>query len=77
VKIELEEVVQLPQLNATADLGVVTLRADPTGDGTLFTSDQNGVIYRIQNGKAAIFFDMRTLPLEGDRERLATPRTSQ
>jgi hypothetical protein len=47
--------VQLPQLNATADLGIVTLRADPAGDGTLLASDQNGVIYRIKNGKAAIF----------------------
>jgi len=60
VKIELEEVVQLPRLNATADLGVVTLRAGPSGDGTLFTSDQNGVIYRIKDGKAAMFLDMRT-----------------
>ena len=59
MKIELEDVVQLPQLNKTTDLGVVTLRAHPSGDGTLFASDQNGIIYRIRDGKAATFLDVR------------------
>ena len=59
LKIELEEVVQLPRLNNSTDLGVVTLRAFPSGDGTLFASDQNGVIYRIRDGKAVIFLDVR------------------
>jgi len=57
--IELEDIVQLPQLGTSTDLGVVTLRAHPSGDGTLFASDQNGVIYRIREGKATIFLDAR------------------
>lgn len=59
LKIELEEVVQLPLLGESTDLGVVTLRAHPSGDGTLFASDQHGVIYRIRDGKAEIFLDVR------------------
>lgn len=59
LKIELEDVIQLPHLGSSTDLGVVTLRAFPPGDGTLFASDQNGIIYRIRNGKATIFLDMR------------------
>lgn len=59
LKIELEDVVQLPRLNNSTELGVVTLRAHPLGDGTLFASDQNGVIYRIRDGKAEIFLDVR------------------
>lgn len=59
LKIELEDVIQLPLIGSSTDLGVVTLRAFPSGDGTLFASDQNGIIYRINNGKATIFLDMR------------------
>ena len=60
IKIEMEEVVQLPRIKDTSpDLGIVTLRPHPSGDGTLFVSDQNGVIYRISNKKAAIFLDVR------------------
>lgn len=60
LKIELEEVVQIPRLkDASPDLGIVTLRAHPSGDGTLFASDQNGIIYKIINGKAGIFLDVR------------------
>jgi glucose/arabinose dehydrogenase/mono/diheme cytochrome c family protein len=59
ISIELEEVIQLPQLGTSTDLGVVTLRAHPSADGTLFASDQNGIIYRINNGKAGIFLNIR------------------
>jgi len=59
LKIEMEEVVQLPLLGESTDLGVVTLRAHPSGDGTLFASDQHGVIYRIKDGNAEIFLDVR------------------
>lgn len=59
LNVELEEIVQLPQLGNSTDLGVVTLRAHPSGDGTLFASDQNGVIYRISEGKATVFLDVR------------------
>lgn len=58
--IELEEIVQLPRIKDTSpDLGVVTLRAHPSGNGTLFASDQNGIIYKIREGKANIFLDVR------------------
>ncbi len=45
------------------DKGAATLRADPSGDGTIFISDQVGVIYRIENGKADTFLNVRsTIP---------------
>jgi glucose/arabinose dehydrogenase/mono/diheme cytochrome c family protein len=59
VKIELQEGVQLPLLGESTDLGVVTLRAHPSGDGTVFASDQHGVIYRIKDGRAEKFLDLR------------------
>ncbi|CAN5192247.1 hypothetical protein BH23BAC1_BH23BAC1_38900 [soil metagenome] len=59
IKIELEEVVQLPRIGSSSDLGVVTLRAHPSSDGTLLASDQHGVIYRIKEGKAAVYLDVR------------------
>ena len=57
--IELEEIVQLPLIDTTAYLGVVTLRTHPSGDGTLFASDQNGVIYKINEGKSSVYLDIR------------------
>ena len=60
LKIELQEVVQIPRIKDTSpDLGIVTLRAHPSGDGTIFVSDQNGVIYKVSKGKADIFLDVR------------------
>ena len=60
LKIELEEVVQIPRIKDTSpDLGIVTLRAHPSGNGTIFVSDQNGVIYQVSKGKADIFLDVR------------------
>jgi len=62
LKIELEDVIQIPRIiDSFPDLGIVTLRAHPSGNGILFASDQNGVIYRIHNGKENIFLDMRKL----------------
>lgn len=58
--VELEEVIQLPRMKDTSpDLGIVTLRAHPSGNGTLFVSDQNGIIYKITKGKSEIFLDVR------------------
>jgi glucose/arabinose dehydrogenase/mono/diheme cytochrome c family protein len=60
VKIEMQEVVQIPRIKDTSpDLGIVTLRAHPSGNGTIFVSDQNGVIYKVSNGKADVFLDVR------------------
>ena len=60
LKIELEEVVCIPRLPySTPDLGIVTMRPHPTADGTLFVSDQGGVLYAVSDGKAEVFMDMR------------------
>src|SRR5258706_11497177 len=60
LKIELEEIIQIPRIkDGPANLGIVTLRPYPSGDGTLVVSDQNGIIYRIHDGKAEIFLDIR------------------
>ena len=60
LKIELEEVVQIPRIKDTSpDLGIATLRAHPSGDGTIFVSDQNGVLYKVSQDKADIFLDVR------------------
>jgi len=59
ITITLDEIIQLPQQGSSTDLGVVTLRAHPSGDGTLFASDQNGVIYRIKDKKAEVFLNIR------------------
>ncbi len=60
LKIELEEVVQIPKFEGTsADLGIVTLRPHPSGDGTFFVSDQNGVIYHVRNSTPYVFLDIR------------------
>lgn len=58
IRMELKDEVQLPLLGESTDLGVVTLRAHPSG-GTVFASDQHGVIYRIKDGKAEKFLDLR------------------
>jgi glucose/arabinose dehydrogenase len=60
INIELKEVVQVPHIEgASLDLGIVTLRAYPSGDRTLFVGDQNGIIYRVTNGYATVFLDIR------------------
>ena len=58
LSISVKKVVQLPRIGDSSDLGVVTLRAHPSGDGTLLASDQHGVIYRIKDGKYDIFLDI-------------------
>lgn len=61
IKIELEEVAQIPKIKGSSpDLGIVTLRAHPSGDGSLYVGDQNGIIYRVAHGKADIFLDVRS-----------------
>ena len=61
LKIELEDFIQIPRLKESSpDLGIVTLRPHPSGDRSLFVSDQSGIIYRIYNGNAEVFLDLRT-----------------
>ena len=60
LKIELEKVIQIPKVEGSSpDLGIVTLRSHPSGDKTFFVSDQNGLIYRVENGKGQVFLDIR------------------
>lgn len=60
LKIELEAVADLPRLAySTPELGIVTLRAHPSGDGTFWVSDQGGVLYEVRNGMTNILLDMR------------------
>ncbi|MEX1240126.1 MAG: PQQ-dependent sugar dehydrogenase [Cyclobacteriaceae bacterium] len=60
LKLELEDYIQIPRLKySTPELGIVTLRPHPSGDGRLFVSDQGGILYEIKEGKARIFLDMR------------------
>jgi glucose/arabinose dehydrogenase/mono/diheme cytochrome c family protein len=61
IKIELEEVVQIPRMkDKSLDLGLATLRPHPSGDGSLLVGDQHGIIYRVANGKYETFLDIRT-----------------
>jgi cytochrome c2 len=61
LKIELEDFIQIPRLSySTPDLGIVTMRSHPSGDGRLFVSDQGGVIYEIDKNNAEIFIDLRS-----------------
>ena len=60
IKVELKELIQIPRLGySTPDLGIVTLRAHPSGDGRVFVSDQGGVIYQITGDRAEVFLDLR------------------
>ncbi|MEX2233645.1 MAG: PQQ-dependent sugar dehydrogenase [Cyclobacteriaceae bacterium] len=61
LKIELEDYIQIPRLKySTPDLGIVTLRSHPSGDGRLYVSDQGGIIYEIKNNRVEIFLDLRS-----------------
>jgi glucose/arabinose dehydrogenase/mono/diheme cytochrome c family protein len=60
LRIELEDVIRIPRLSySTPDLGIVTLRPHPAGDGRLFVSDQGGILYLIKDGKADVYMDLR------------------
>ena len=57
--LRLEEVIQLPDLEGPNDLGIATIRAHPSGSGVIFVSDQRGLIYRIENGGAQVYLNIR------------------
>ncbi|MEO7962267.1 MAG: PQQ-dependent sugar dehydrogenase, partial [Ginsengibacter sp.] len=60
--IELKDFIKIARGDSNPpDKGVATLRADPAGDGTIFISDQIGIIYRIENGTADTFLDVKAL----------------
>lgn len=59
--VQLEDFIKIPRADSNPpDKGIATLRAYPAGDGTLFVSDQMGIIYRIENGKAETFLNVRS-----------------
>lgn len=62
LKIETEEFITIP---ASSDkmpkTRIATMRSGPAHDGTIFVSDQRGLIYKIKDGKAGTFLDVRPL----------------
>ena len=60
--IELEDYVQIPVAsNRRPDKGIATLRSGPKKDGTIFISDQMGVIYRVKDRKISVYLDIREI----------------
>lgn len=60
VQIELEDFVQIPPSSDKPPLTrIANMRPHPSADGTLYVSDQRGIIYRIENNKAEVFLDIR------------------
>ncbi|MFT7160066.1 MAG: glucose/arabinose dehydrogenase/mono/diheme cytochrome c family protein [Bacteroidia bacterium] len=58
--IELEDFIQIPLMkDRFHGKGVATLRADPSGNGSLFISDQMGIIYKVENGTALAYLNVR------------------
>ena len=60
LKIELEDFVKIP---ASSDkpprTRIANMRPHPSNDGTLFVSDQRGIIYRIDEKQINVFLDIR------------------
>lgn len=63
LRIELEEYATIPPSTDkdVARTRIATMRAHPSGDGTQFVSDQNGLIYRLKDGQVNTFLDLRPL----------------
>ncbi|TLV03311.1 PQQ-dependent sugar dehydrogenase [Dyadobacter luticola] len=62
LKIELEDFVTIPpSSDKMPRTRIATMRPHPSGDGTLYVSDQRGIIYRIDHGKVETFLDIRPL----------------
>ncbi|WP_373513489.1 c-type cytochrome, partial [Persicitalea sp.] len=63
LRIELAEYVTMPASSdkEKARTRIASMRVHPSGDGTQFVSDQNGIIYRIKDGEVNTFLDIRPL----------------
>ena len=63
LRIELADYVTIPPSTnkEKARTRIATMRVHPSGDGTQFVSDQNGIIYRIKSGQVNTFLDIRPL----------------
>jgi glucose/arabinose dehydrogenase/mono/diheme cytochrome c family protein len=61
LKIELGDFVQIPPSDEKKPLTrIANMRPHPSGDGSLFISDQRGIIYLLSKGQTSIFLDIRT-----------------
>ena len=60
LQIELEDFIQLPATSDKPPLTrIATMRPFPANDGTMFVSDQRGIIYWIKDGRYSTFLDLR------------------
>lgn len=60
LKIELEDFVQIPASDPKPPLTrIANMRPHPSGDGSLYVSDQRGIIHRISKGHTSTFLDIR------------------
>lgn len=60
LRIELESFVKFPfSSEKPPHTRIASMRAHPSGDGTLYVNDQNGLIYRIQQAQPTVFLDVR------------------
>jgi glucose/arabinose dehydrogenase len=61
LKVDVEDFLQIPRSkDRPGDKGIATLRPYPGADGTLFVSDQMGIIYRISGAKVDTFLNIKT-----------------
>ncbi|TDB65283.1 PQQ-dependent sugar dehydrogenase [Arundinibacter roseus] len=62
LKIELEDFVTFPATSPTPPkTRIATMRSHPSANGSLFVSDQRGIIYRINQQQIHTFLDIRPL----------------
>ncbi|MDQ6479878.1 PQQ-dependent sugar dehydrogenase [Dyadobacter sp. LHD-138] len=60
ITIELEDFVQIPASSDKPPLTrIANMRPHPTADGSLFVSDQRGIIHHIHKGQVSTFLDIR------------------
>jgi len=60
--VELEDVVQIPRLpGRTPYKGITLLRPDPRESGALFVDDLMGILYRVEDHRASLFLDVRSV----------------
>jgi glucose/arabinose dehydrogenase/mono/diheme cytochrome c family protein len=62
LKIETEDFITIPpSSDKMPRTRIANMRPHPSADGTLFVSDQRGIIYRIENKQTNVFLDIRPL----------------
>ncbi|TDE15434.1 PQQ-dependent sugar dehydrogenase [Dyadobacter psychrotolerans] len=62
LRIEVEDFVSVPASSEKMPkTRIANMRPHPSGDGSVFVSDQRGIIYRISNKEVNMFFDIRSL----------------